>query len=157
MEKSVTRILNDAERDDAVRNLLLLYRHYRRAWFASSKKKIGDSMFFADPIVWIRYKYEAYQGTNQALVTWQDLVQHSFSHDGICGKRLHWLVAQIAQTGVDILSPEVIPLHTSLDVVATLPCIRSVSCSPEAMAAWTAYEYYVEQGVPKKWSQYHPQ
>jgi hypothetical protein len=120
----------------------------------SSKQRIGNTMFFADPIVWIRYKHDAYQGTQNALTTWGDLVDHSLSHDGICGKRLHWLQREVANRGIDIFSSAVIPRETPLYEVALHPEIVAIADSPVLMQTWNEHEYYQERGVPKKWARY---
>ncbi len=154
MEKIRTPILTSEERDSAVALLLEMYTTYQKAWFSSTKRRISNQMFFADPIVWIRYKHVAYQGTVQALTSWHDLIEHSMSHDGICGKRLNWLISTAAKQGVDILSSKVISAETSLEIVATLPIIVQIADSPEAMTGWRTYEYYKHKGQVQKWSTY---
>ncbi|MFM2424097.1 MAG: hypothetical protein RLZZ70_486 [Candidatus Parcubacteria bacterium] len=154
MEKKLAKVLSAEERTSAVAALLDLYQEYQRAWFLRTKKRIGNQMFFADPIIWIRYKHLAYQGTPNALMTWGDLVSHSFSHDGICGKRLDWLASEVAKEGIDVFSQDVVPIDAMLSEVATLPIFQKVANNPKAMQVWASHEYYEERGQPKKWAQY---
>jgi len=155
MEKSRAVVLTSAAREAAVVALLDQYRAYQSAWFGFTKKKIGDAMKFADPIVWMRYKQQAYRGTSGALATWGDLVEHSLSHDGICGKRLQWLVAAVKQKcGVDLLDGTQMSGDTRLETIATLPLVEQIANDESLMESWVSYEYYEVDGVPKKWQIY---
>jgi hypothetical protein len=144
-------ILLPPERIVAVETLLAQYRSYQIAATVADRQRISDEMRFADPIVWILYKYHAYQGTHHALSTWGELIAHSRGHDGICGKRLRWLERKVASYGVEIMKEESIPLRSSLLEVAALPMIEQIASDNECMTEWRQYEYEEYDGNVAKW------
>lgn len=147
-------VLTSDERKQAVSLLLTQYRDYQKAESQEEKKRIGDEMFFADPIIWLLYKYEAYQGSNHIISTWGDLVHHSQSHDGICGKRLHWLRWYLKERGFDVLDTTILPKETSLTEVVKMEAIIHLCSDKEAMIGWDEYEFEKINGEVAKWQSY---
>lgn len=147
-------ILTSEERRQAIDILLTQYRDYQRVASKAEKNKISNEMFFVDPIVWILYKYEAYQGSDHAISTWGDLVEHSIGHDGICGRRLKWLSAQCKKEGVDIHNEATIPTNLLLAKVTELSVILNICKNEQAMNEWEKYEYETIDGEVKKWQSY---
>lgn len=77
---------------------------------AEAKKKldaIGDSMKFQNPLIWLQYKYEAYQyEPGKELRTIADLVSHC-DVDGICHKRFDAINMHLRHTnGKDLTDHE---------------------------------------------------
>lgn len=143
-----------SDRQSALKDLLTQYQEYQRATTTEEKQRISNSMFFADPIVWMKYKFLAYQGTKSALNTWGDLIDHSLGHDGICGKRLNWLVEKARFINVDILSESVLARKMLIDEVVKTDLILEISNSELLMKEWCQYEFYKDGGQNKKWANY---
>ncbi len=135
-----------------VKKLLQQYRAYTQATEPDVKKAISDGMFFADPVIWILYKYHAYKGSGHDLATWSDLITHSSPKGDICGKRLTFLRSAVKATShVDIFSPNIIPRNTSLLDVARSPYITSIIDTSLWAKQWTYHEHYQENGIVSKW------
>jgi hypothetical protein len=148
-------ISHQSNNETYVAALLAQYAAYKHATDEDEKKRIGDKMFFPNPVVWILYKYRAYQGTNHSLNTWEDLITHSMSHDGICKKRLQFLTHAIrACTGIDLLNPEELSRSMPLNAVATHNALDAILKSPSYSEQWNFHEYYCEDGKVAKWKVY---
>jgi hypothetical protein len=144
-----------SERQSALKDLLTQYHEYQRATTPEEKQRIGDSMFYADPIVWVVYKYAAYKESTHPLLTWGDLIHHSFGHDGICGKRLHYIARWCAlEKGIDVFDETVMRRAADLSVVATHPLFLEIAADESFMDTWRQYEYEKTAGVVTKWKSY---
>jgi len=147
-------VLTNIERSVEIEKLLIQYRSYLQAWFAFSKRKIGNEMIFRDPIVWIMYKHLAYQGTPQAITTWEDLMDHSLNHDGICGKRLDWLCSKVSELGVNLLAKNSNLLALKIPEFTRLFTVIAVADSEILISEWNRYEGNLRNGQRHKWGNY---
>jgi len=144
-----------SERQAALEQLLAQYRKYQQATTSEEKQRIGASMFFVDPIVWILYKHEAYKNSDHPLLTWGDLIHHSFGHDGICGKRLYYIASWCArEKGISIFDETVLRRAADLAVVATHLLFLEISADESFMETWHQHEYEKTAGVVTKWKSY---
>ena len=96
IQTMVTALLAQYETYNSVSNLLQIAiateeTKERIQNLQSILESISNDMKFLYPLVWFRYKYEAYQGTPRAITTLQDLLTHALVDDSICGKRLQFI------------------------------------------------------------------
>jgi hypothetical protein len=85
---------------------------------AETKKRleeIGNGMKFQNPLIWLTYKYEAYEGEKNPLTTVSDLIKHCHV-DGICHKRFDAINSYLRHkyNGGDITNAAFIDPDTSL-------------------------------------------
>jgi hypothetical protein len=142
------------KQEQAVEALLGMYRLYQAAT-ADEKAVIADQMLFADPVVWMLYKYEAYKGTVAEIATWGDLVQHSEHHDGICKKRLQFIRASmLTLTHQDVLDGSVIDPQQDIRQLVVSNFFEPLLQNQEHMTNWSTNEYFTMQGKAAKWECY---
>lgn len=61
-----------------------------------SLNKLWDDMKYDNPIIWLKYKFEAYKWSNSEIATVWDLIKHCFKNlDYICGKRIDFLAKNL--------------------------------------------------------------
>jgi len=135
--------------------LLNLYDAYKKEENQHVREHIADTMMFANPLVWIAYKYTAYQGTDHALNTVHDLREHSAGHDGICQKRWQFLKQSLLEkSGIDIENQNDIDPRMSLADFIRMPEIQKIRGETATMLLWQKYEYYRESNQVAKWKNY---
>ncbi len=112
--------------------------------------RLSDEMTFESPLVWVAYKYEAYQDESQPITTMSALRVHCSKPGYICTKRYEFLNQWLERLSLEKLSGrEVYPDE------ASIPCIYDILLQLEAheafMAEWRSYEYYQENEQVAKW------
>lgn len=150
-------VLTSKDREAEIEKLLKQYQLYKNARSITTKRRIGDEMIFKDPVIWMMYKFLAYKGTPNAITTWEDLVSHSLSDDGICGKRLHWLSVAAIEAKYDLLVKDEKITSLSISEVARLPVIVDIADSEVLMLQWNQYEGHMHNGSASKWGNYRKQ
>lgn len=118
-------------------------------------QSLSDSMTFANPIVWMMYKYEAYQNEPQAIRTLQDFRIHCSKTGYICTKRFtflnDWLLA-LAEPS--LLDTTVYDGMMRLDEIYASPTFERLCVDPEFINQWSEYEFHRINGRPAKWENY---
>jgi release factor glutamine methyltransferase len=119
------------------------------------QQRISDEMTFANPVVWMMYKYKAYAGTSTAIVDMEDFRNHCRPEGYICTNRYHFLRNYILEKHcVDLNDLTAYPTDLRLDLVYTRPEITAAASDPKFMKQWDKHEYYTEKGRVAKWENY---
>lgn len=146
---------NKNETRQNVDRLLKQYKDYNSAITDSDKDRIGDEMTYADPVVWMMYKNEAYAGTHHSIDTLGALKEHSIDHGGICAKRFGY-IAHFLKTNLntDILDKEIYPDSMDIKEFYDSEIISNLISNTDFMNAWQKYEYFKLDGKVAKWQNY---
>jgi nicotianamine synthase len=138
---------------EAVGQLLAQYEAYTAAVTPLEKSRIGDSMFYDDPVIWILYKLLAYHGTTSAIATLGDLRHHAADEQDICGRRLKFLLASVGATlAVDLSDKSMYPDDMLLTEFVDSQVLSEAVRSKEIMNEWRRQEYCRDtEGRVAKW------
>lgn len=143
------------ETKERVAALLQQYSDYKNAQTEAEQDAIGDAMFYADPIVWMLYKEQAYRGTDHAIVSMGNFRHHCQDHGGICAKRFSYLAQALHEKfGIEIKNTDSFPDVYPLEKLYTLPEIELLIQDDSWMATWREHEYYKEGERVAKWERY---
>lgn len=138
----------DRTTQNRVDRLIDLYKTYKIIETSGDHallSSIGDSIRFETPLIWLVYKFLAYQGTAQEIKTIADLRAHC-SHPGdLCMKRYEF-VKHILNS---------ISEQNSISFLWENTDITSMLCSKKFVDAWRRYEFYEIDGVICKWQNNH--
>lgn len=123
------------------------------------QKELGEAMTFANPLIWLLYKIQAYAGSPKALKTLANLRKHAESPTYICHKRLNFLNEYIkSKFGKDLLNDESVSGDTDLGETVEMGLVDA--CLDEAfMQKWFEFEYFQHPDVTNrlrvaKWENY---
>lgn len=120
-------------------------------------QQLSDDMTFANPIIWMMYKFEAYAHEAQPIRTMSDFRVHCSKEGYICTKRFTFLNEQLEKQGVKTLQDaNAYPDSQLLSEVTTLPEIVKTSTTTDFKELWDRYEFYQENGKAAKWMNYSP-
>ena len=118
-------------------------------------QRISDEMTFANPIVWMMYKFKAYAGTSGAIVDMADFRSHCLPEGYICTKRYHFLRAFLrSEFTLDLDNHSTYPDDMELNRVYVRPEFLALPGNETFMSKWAAYEYYVRNKKLAKWENY---
>ncbi|MDP3778786.1 MAG: hypothetical protein Q8R30_01900 [bacterium] len=113
---------------------------------------ISDAMMFADPIVWMMYKYKAYLETPSAIRTVKDLKKHCAKDDYICTKRFMFLNEYVKRnSGIDITDVNCFPDDMPLPELYGQEFVVALVKNKEFLRLWETQEYYKEGERVAKW------
>ncbi len=139
----------------AVDTLLSQYHQYNLAQTEEEKDSIGEAMKYADPIIWMMYKYEAYQNSDHAIDTFSDLRTHSIDHGGICAKRFKFIQSWTKDKyNVDILDSNIFNPHMSISDLFTSEIMEKLVADTECMDKWKKFEFHTINGRVAKWENF---
>ena len=130
-----------------------LERQYNQ--LKSNLQTLSDTMTFANPIIWMMYKFEAYKDEAQPIRTMHDLRIHCSKEGYICTKRFNFLNEQLIQRSHDSLNNErSYNDDIQLDQVFTRKDMLEITSNQDFMNLWETYEYYQVDTQPAKWLNY---
>ncbi len=113
---------------------------------------ISDVMTFADPIVWMMYKYKAYLETPGAICTVKDLKKHCIKDDYICTKRFMFLNEHLKRnSGIDLTDVNRFPDDMLLPELYGQEFVIALVENKEFLHLWETHEYYKEGERVAKW------
>lgn len=143
------------ETRDKVNKLLQQYKEYNEAVNESDKDRIGDEMTYADPIVWMMYKHEAYAESDHSINTLGELKEHSIDHGGICAKRFSFVVNFVREKhGVDLMDENKFSNDTPIHEFYDSEIMNKIVVDKEFINEWEKYEYFKDNGKVAKWQNY---
>jgi len=120
-----------------------------------SQQQLSDAMTFDTPLVWVMYKFEAYQDETQPIRTMHDFRLHCSKPGYICTKRFIFLNAHLCSNGQRPLTDsEQYPDEMLLSEI--FPLLSEIERDKNFLSNWREHEYYQEDGVIKKWQNYTP-
>ena len=120
-----------------------------------SQQQLSDDMTFDTPLVWVMYKFEAYQDEAQPIQTMHDFRLHCSKPGYICTKRFIFLNAHLCSNGQRPLTDsEQYPDEMLLSEI--FPLLSEIEHDKNFLSNWRAHEYYQEDGAIKKWQNYTP-
>jgi len=120
-----------------------------------SQQRLSDDMTFDTPLVWVMYKFEAYQDEVQPIRTMHDFRLHCSKPGYICTKRFIFLNAHLCSNGQRTLADsEQYPDEMLLREI--FPLLGETEQDEAFLSNWRAHEYYQEDDVIKKWQNYTP-
>ncbi len=119
-------------------------------------QQISDEMTFANPIIWIGYKYNAYKDESQPILTLKDLIIHCSKPGYICTKRFNFLNQYLADHGKPTI-PENPNFNEDEDLSKLLDSIelKNLTENPDFMKKWQEFEYFKDGGRTAKWENFH--
>lgn len=127
----------------------------RKVSLSQELKNISDSMTFENPIVWIMYKYLAYQGTSDAISTMVDFLNHCSKPGYICTKRFNFLNDYLKiNRGIDLKDKRRFPDDIVLPELYESSLIVEVTEDEKFISDWHKHEYFKENGRIAKWEDY---
>lgn len=115
------------------------------------RQRISDEMTFANPLVWMMYKYKAYAGTSQAITDMADFRKHCSQPGYICTKRYQFLNSHLQAQGRNLNDTAAYPNALKLPEVYESAALLAVLNDQAAMAEWKMYEYNLDNGRVAKW------
>ena len=119
------------------------------------QQQLSDDMTFDTPLVWVMYKFEAYQDEAQPIRTMHDFRLHCSKPGYICTKRFIFLNAHLCSNGQRPLTDsEQYPDEMLLREI--FPLLGEIEQDEAFLSSWRAHEYYQEDGATKKWQDYKP-
>ena len=120
-----------------------------------SQQQLSDDMTFDTPLVWVMYKFEAYQDETQPIQTMHDFRLHCSKPGYICTKRFIFLNAHLCSNGQSsLMDRKQYPDEMLLSEI--FPLLGEIEQDEVFMSSWRAHEYYQEHGAIKKWQNYTP-
>lgn len=120
-----------------------------------NQQQLSDDMTFDTPLVWVMYKFEAYQDEAQPIQTIHDFRLHCSKPDYICTKRFIFLNAHLCSNGQrSLIDSKKYPDEMLLSEI--FPLLGEIEQDEVFLSNWRAHEYYQEDGAIKKWQNYTP-
>ena len=120
-----------------------------------SQQQLSDDMTFDTPLVWVMYKFEAYQDEAQPIRTMHDFRLHCSKPGYICTKRFIFINAHLCSNGQRPLTDsKKYPDEMLLSEI--FPLLSEIERDKNFLSNWRAHEYYQEDGAIKKWQNYTP-
>lgn len=118
-------------------------------------QQVSDSMTFASPTVWVRYKYEAYRDEAQPIRTMHDFRMHCSKPGYICTKRFLFVNEQLASRHLPLLTDaKAYKDETSLSELLSGDVFAELEHDEDFMDMWATYEYHKDDGRVAKWENY---
>ena len=118
-----------------------------------SQQQLSDNMTFDTPLVWVMYKFEAYQDEAQPIKTMHDFRLHCSKPGYICTKRFTFLNAHLCNNGQRPLTDSE-QYHDEMLLSEIFPLLADIEQDEAFLSSWCAHEYYQEAGIVKKWQDY---
>lgn len=117
--------------------------------------KISDDMTFADPMVWMLYKYRAYQDEAQPILNMNDFRIHCSQPGYICTKRFIFTNRQLHNVHRPTMDDRsAYPDDELLDKVVTSDAIVSLAADKSFMDQWKQHEYHMDADRVAKWEDF---
>ena len=118
-----------------------------------SQQQLSDDMTFDTPLVWVMYKFEAYQDEAQPIQTMHDFRLHCSKPGYICTKRFTFLNTHLCNNGqCPLTDRKQYPDEMLLSEI--FPLLGEIEQDEVFVSIWRAHEYYQEDGIVKKWQDY---
>ena len=119
------------------------------------QQQLSDDMTFDTPLIWVMYKFEAYQDEAQPIRTMHDFRLHCSKPGYICTKRFIFLNAHLCSNGQSSLMDR--KQYTDEMLLSEIfPLLSEIERDKNFLSNWRAHEYYQEDDVIKKWQDYKP-
>jgi len=119
------------------------------------QQRLSDIMTFDTPLIWVMYKFEAYQDEAQPIRTMHDFRLHCSKPGYICTKRFIFLSAHLCSNGQrPLIDSEKYPDEMLLSEI--FPLLGEIEQDEVFMSSWHEHEHYQEDGAIKKWQNYTP-
>jgi len=119
------------------------------------QQRLSDTMTFDTPLIWVMYKFEAYQDEAQPIRTMHDFRLHCSKPGYICTKRFIFLNAHLCSNRQRPLTDsKKYPDEMLLGEI--FPLLGEIGQDEVFLSSWRAHEYYQEDGAAKKWQDYTP-
>lgn len=118
-------------------------------------QQLSDAMTFPDPLLWIQYKYYAYQDEAQPITTMHDFRIHCSKPGYICTKRFEFLNRSLINYGCsDLNSNQAYDDMLELSQLFKNKSLNRLLEDELFMNEWKSYEYYKEEGRVAKWQNF---
>ena len=119
------------------------------------QQQLSDTMTFDTPLIWVMYKFEAYQDEVQPILTMHDFRLHCSKPGYICTKRFIFLNAHLCSNGQSsLMDRKQYPDEILLSEI--FPLLGEIEQDEVFLSNWRAHEYHQEDGAIKKWQNYKP-
>ena len=114
---------------------------------------LSDAMTFDSPLIWVMYKFEAYQDAPQPIRTLHDFRLHCSKPDYICTKR--WMFVNQWRRHMDLVPfSDVSSYPDEVELPVLYDELEQLASDERFMVAWRNYEYYQADGVVGKWQNF---
>lgn len=108
------------------------------------QQRVSDEMTFANPIIWIMYKYKAYKDTNNEIKTVEDFINHCSPVGYICTKRFKFVSRYMKFN-------KLFDLKDNLSKVYKSEALLKIVNNAKFMKLWKQNEYLIKDGRISKW------
>ncbi|HMQ02076.1 MAG TPA: hypothetical protein PKD79_03340 [Candidatus Doudnabacteria bacterium] len=118
-------------------------------------QRISDEMSFANHVIWLAYKYQAYKGESNEILTLGALRAHCSPNDYICTKRFTFLVSYLSSYADcnlqdKVAFPDEMPLAEFIEHRVITELLDDV----KFLKLWKSYEYYTAEQSIAKWKNF---
>ena len=114
--------------------------------------QVSNEMTFANPIIWMMYKYTAYKNTSNEISTLQDFRKHCEPEGYICTQRYRFLNNYLINvSNIDLNDKYKFPDGMNLSKLYKSKFIVRLSEDSKFMELWKDYEYHRTLGKVNKW------
>ena len=118
-------------------------------------QSLSESMTFANPFVWIMYKFEAYKNEAQPIRTMRDFRIHCSKEGDICTKRFAFVNEQLTSGGQrSLLDTRYYEDSILIDELIKEKAMQELVNNSVFMETWRRYEYNTDAGKVAKWNNY---
>jgi hypothetical protein len=117
--------------------------------------RLSDEMSFANHIVWMKYKREAYRNQSGEIASFRDFKKHCSPVGYICTKRFQFLATFLSEElGVDVLNSN--NFKDSMDLLEFMERseVQGLLENKKFMEGWQKNEYYISDGKINKWGNF---
>lgn len=115
-------------------------------------QRLSDEMSFANPYIWVMYKYRAYRSTSTEIATLDDLRRHCSPSGYICTIRYAFLRAYLRDHhGVDLDDRVAFPDAMTLPDFAQSTAMTALLNDLEFLEQWKEREYRITDDRINKW------
>lgn len=118
-------------------------------------QRVSDEMSFANHIIWLMYKYQAYKGASNEIATLGALRRHCSPIDYICTKRFQYLQTYLLEhNAIDINDESEFLDNMPLDDLIQQEMIVSLLNDLKFLELWKSYEYHISDSTIAKWKNF---
>lgn len=115
--------------------------------------QVSNEMTFANPIIWMMYKYRAYKNTSNEISTLEDFRKHCEPEGYICTARYKFLKEFMRKNlSIDLDNKSLYPDTLELDDFYTKKEITSLLENHQFLKMWKEKEYLITKNKINKWN-----
>ncbi len=119
--------------------------------FKKDREQLSNEMTFANPVIWMIYKYQAYKGASNEIKTIGDFRKHCEPEGYICTLRFKFLKDYLKKKSIDLTDLKKFPDNKDLKYLFKSDFIFKLTADTIFMNIWKSNEYLIENNKVNKW------